>query len=877
MVEKIIKRDGSLDIFDVMKIANAIRKAFEAYDKENVNDDEIERLAEKTLNRVDEVYAGTDRTPTVEHVQDIVENTLMKEGYLEVAKLYIVYRNERAQKRKEEHDKLVKQFENKKLYVIKRNGKKEKFDIGKLERTFNVVSRGMRRECKFSDFIEAFKKNIVPDMKTEDINKLSVKTAIDLVSTTNIKWQHIAARFYLGGLYTQAMRNRKISFKEVYSPESYKNLFDSYIKEGLYYKDFYKYYSENDILEAGKHLSMKTDDEYEYTTVLSFGNRYLNNPNGVVRELPQEMYMSVALFLAIPEPEKKRLNYAIELYKYISGQYISLPTPTLLNARTNYHQLSSCFKLNVEDDLRAIYHSVENIAQISKFGGGVGVYLGNIRPRGASIRGVKGVAGGVNPWIKVINATAVAVNQLGARAGAVSVTLDMWHLDIFDFLDLQTETGDIRNKAFDIFPAVSIPDIFMRRVKADEKWTIFDPHEIEKVYGKRLQDYFGKDFDEFYERLEKSKKLENKRVVRAKELFVKYLKVVVETGMPYVFFRDLVNKKNPNSHVGNIYSTQLCTEICQNTSPSKFIEEKFEDGTIEISYEVGDTVVCNLASINVAKVNTNDVMKKVFPVMERALDNVISLNYYPIEEARQTALKYRSIGIGYLGLAEYLAVNHLHYDSEKARAEVDKLFERYAYHTYRASVDLAKERGHYKLFPGSEYSKGRVLGRGSVWFEKNTKYGKQWSKLLADMKEFGTRFGYHTAPAPNTSTAGVVGTTAALLPIYKKYFVENNLLSPTVRVAPKLAPDNYFFYKEYIKMDMNDVIDMIATIYPWIDQSISFEWMIDPARTSPADLYRYYFRAWQKGIKTIYYVRSLSASVESVLEEDANTCESCSG
>jgi len=615
-------------------------------------------------------------------------------------------------------------------------------------------------------------------------------------------------------------------------------------------------------------------DETLRQAVITYQKRYLLNPNGVVKELPQELYMSVALFLAIPESDENRLKFAFKLYKHCSQQRISFATPTLLNSRTNYHQLSSCFKMSVDDDLRAIFHSFENMAQISKFGGGVGVYLGNIRARGGAIRGVYGASGGVNPWIKIINDTAVAVNQLGSRLGAISVTLDVWHADVYDFLDLQTETGDIRAKAFDVFPALSIPDIFMRRVKEDKDWTLFDPHEIDKKYGKKLQDCFGQEFDKFYEKLETDKKLRIKKTVSAKELFKKFMKTAVETGMPYVFWRDTINAVNPNKHAGNIYSSQLCTEICQNTSPTKFIEEEITDGKIVIHYEPGDFVVCNLASINVAKVYEEKVIADVVPTVMRALDNVITLNYYPIKEAENTAMKYRSVGLGYLGLAEYLATRKIAYETQQARDEVNKLFEKYTYHTYRASADLAGERGAYELYKGSEYSKGILLGRKQAWYTKNTNRANAWKELFANMKTTGLRFAYHTAPAPNTSTSGVVGTTAALLPIYKRYFIETNLSAPTVRVAPKLNKENYWYYKEYVSMNMNDVIDMMAEIYQWIDQSVSFEWMIDPARTSPQQLYEYYIRAWEKKIKTVYYVRSLSGEVQ---QKSENVCISCSG
>ncbi len=871
-VTEIRKRNGEVVAFNRQHIEDAIRKACNAVGSEC---DFAVTLTNEIVADIEAMFdeRGHAHLPTVEYVQDCVERYLVKMNEYEVAKAYILYRDKRAEEREERHGALVEQFEKRSLKVEKSSGKKEKFDLKKIKKVFDRSAQDYVDVCRFEDFVEAFKRNLVEGIKTSDINKLMVKTCVDLVTINNTQWQHVAARISLGNLYKQAKNNRGAKkLQELYTPESYKALIDEYIAAGLYYKDFYKYYSEEDIREAGRHLSFDTDHAYEYTTILSLAKRYLLKHNGKVKELPQEMYMSVALFLAIPEPDETRFAFALKIYEHCSQQRISLPTPTLLNSRTNYHQLSSCFKINIDDDLRAIYHGIENMAQISKFGGGVGVYLGNIRARGAMIRGVQGASGGVNPWIKVINDTAIAVNQLGARLGAISVTLDMWHHDIYDFLDLQTETGDIRAKAFDVFPAVSIPDLFMERLRQDGEWTLFDPHEVAVYHKKKLQDCFGDDFATFYEKLERDERLIMRRTVKAKDLFKHFLKSTVETGMPYVFFRDTVNRLNPNEHAGNIYSTQLCTEICQNTSPTKYVEEQIEDGAIVIRYEPGDLVVCNLASINVAKVHQEQTIKQVFPVAMRILDNVITLNYYPIKEAERTAMRYRSVGLGYLGLAEYLATRKLAYESPEARQRVDKLFERYTYHTYRASVDLAKERGAYELYAGSAYSKGILLGREKAWFiGKNEKRAKGWTNLFADMQRYGVRFGYHTAPAPNTSTSGIVGTTAALLPIYKRYFMETNLSSPTVRVAPKLNKENFWYYKEYISMDMKDVIDMMAVIYQWVDQSISFEWMIDPAQTSPAQLYGYYMRSWEKGIKTVYYVRSLSGEV------DSNVCVSCSG
>jgi ribonucleoside-diphosphate reductase alpha chain len=873
-LQKIRKRNDEVVDFERARIEEAIELACNAVGE--IDKSFIPVVTDFIVKDLDHVYTEifVNRIPGVEDVQDIVERNLMKFNKFEVAKEYIIYRASKKEERVEAHEKLVKKFEKNGFKVTKANGSKEDFDFEKIEKMFNLAAKGYEDTCTFDDLMEAFKKNIVEDMKTGDIAKLLVKTCIDLVSVENIAWEHIAGRLALFDLYKKAGKNRGMKQSEIYTSASYVPFFEKYVEEKLYFEDFLNYYSKEDLKVAGEYLAKygkARDMEYGYTTVLSLGKRYLNNPNKYVRELPQEMYMGVALFLAIPEKDENRLAFALKAYDECSQQRISLPTPTLINARTNFYQLTSCFKLNVSDDLRAIYHGIENMAQISKYGGGIGSYWGHIRSRGASIRGIENASGGVIPWLKVVNDTATAVNQLGARLGAISVTLDVWHRDIHDFLDMQTESGDIRSKAFDLFPAVSIPDIFMRRVEEDGDWTLLDPHEIASVYGKRIEDSFGTEFDKFYLDVEKNPKLKLNKVIKAKDLFKAFLKTTVETGMPYVFFRDTVNNLNPNKHAGNIYSTQLCTEICQNSSPTEFIEEKMANGEVNIKYKAGDTVTCNIASINVAKVNTTKDMQQTVPVMMRILDNVVTITKYPLSEAERTSLRYRPVALGYLGWAEYLATHLMAYDSPEARALADTMFEEFAWHVYRTSIDLAKERGHYELYDGSEYDKGILLGHDEAWFATETSLKDKWKEIFADMKKHGVRFGYHFGPAPNTSTAGIVGTTAALLPIYKKYFVETNLSSPTIRIAPKLNNENFWYYKEYVNMDMNDVIDMISTVYKWIDQSISFEWMIDPAKVSPRELYSYYMKSWKQGIKTVYYVRSLSSEVSK------ENCVSCSG
>ena len=916
----VIKSNGIEEQFDSWKLRISLSKTYESVNQAPTKIDEVIDIFK--LNAEEFLQ---DWKITTKQLWDLVEKSLIALNEYDVAKSYILYRWKAHCENKE--IALDKKY---KINVTKKDGSEQNFNIKKIKKLFDRIAFDLP-ECKFEEFEEELKKYLINNIKTEEISRISLKSAVDKISIENTFWQQIAWRLDLLNLYKQSSKNRNIKIDDLYTKESYLELVNDYIESWLYFKNYKRFYTEEDILNAWEMIQAERDFEYGYTTVLMYKKRYLLNPNKVVKELPQQMYMSAALFLAIPEwldllkvkkeeirvnggldnlelekfinsipksdweiinnsnktledilqlSEKvllnpwirnRRLEIAQKIYEYTSKWKISLPTPTLLNARTNFHQLSSCFKFNIDDDLRAIYHSIENMAQISKFGGWIWSYLGHIRAKRASIRWTKWVSGGTLPWIKVMNDTAIAVNQLWARAGSISVTIDMWHLDILDFLEMQTETWDIRRKAFDVFPAVSIPDLFMNRVIENWNWTLFDPKEVRDILWTKLEDHFWEEFEKLYVELENNDSIELKETVSAKDIFKQFLKTVVETGMPYVFFRDTANKLNPNKHVWNVYSSQLCTEIIQNTSESKFIEEETKDGLVNIKYKPGDTVVCNLASINVAKVNPiTDDIEDVHNITMRILDNVITMNFYPVEETKLTAMKYRSVGVWYMWLSEYLATQaKVRYDSPEAVEHVDKLFEQYAYYTLKASVDLSKERWHYELFEWSDWSKWILFGKDENWFKNNSEYASDWSVLIQEMKKNWTRFAYHQSPAPNTSTAAVIGTTAWLLPIYKKYFVETNSVAPTVNVAPNLSKENFWYYKEYVNTSMPGVIDIISTIQKWIDQSISFEWIINPMEVSPADLYSYYLDGWKKWLKTVYYVRSMSLEVEK--------CESCAG
>lgn len=438
-------------------------------------------------------------------------------------------------------------------------------------------------------------------------------------------------------------------------------------------------------------------------------------------ESPQEMFLGIALHLAMNETDN-RLDWVQRFYDMLSRLEVTMATPTLSNARKPYHQLSSCFIDTVPDSLEGIYRSIDNFAQVSKLGGGMGMYLGKVRAQGGSIRGFQGAAGGVVRWIRVINDTAVAVDQLGMRAGAVAVYLDVWHRDLPEFLQLRTNNGDERMKAHDVFPALCFPDLFWRLAKEDmnQEWHLMCPHDILTVKGYALEDYYGEEWERRYIECVQDARIE-KRSLIIKDIVRLILKSAVETGTPFVFNRDIVNKANPNKHAGIIYCSNLCTEIAQNTSAIETVstEVKLDQGDTVVvnTTRPGDFVVCNLASLSLGRLPVDDdaAMKRVVATVVRALDNVIDLNMYALEYARITNKNYRAIGLGVSGYHHLLAKRNIRWESEEHLEFVDQLFERINRYAIEASADLAKEKGSYAYFSESDWQTGKYFSeRGYV-------------------------------------------------------------------------------------------------------------------------------------------------------------------
>ena len=530
----------------------------------------------------------------------------------------------------------------------------------------------------------------------------------------------------------------------------------------------------------------------------------------------------------------------------------------------------------MDDNRDSIFYVIDQISAISKFGGGVGVNISRVRCKGSRIKGVKNASGGVIPWIRIINDTAVAVNQQGKRKGAVTVSLDMWHRDIEDFLDLRTENGDQRMKAYDIFPQVVISDLFMKKVENNEKWLLVDPHEIREKYNVELGDLWGKKFEEIYNQLyldAEFGKLEMAKFFPAKELLKKLMKSQIETGMPYIAFKDTLNRYNPNKHDGVIVGTNLCTESHSNVRPSRFDEKTFDNqGNIIQKVHDGLVHVCNLVSINLAFIDSDEELESVCQTSVRILDNAIDLTKVPILEGTLHNRRYRTIGIGAMGLADHLAKHSIPYI--KSADYVDDLFEKIALYNISASIDAARRKGTFEAYPGSDWDKGLILGRPSLWYQQNSKYKNRWNRIFTDLQKYGIRNSQLSAIAPNTSSSLIQGCSASVLPIYSKFFIETHGKG-SIPNCPPFIRDKFWFYQENKNISQQIVIDIMSRINKWIDTGISIELMYNLNRNIRAvDVYNTIMDAWKKDIKTLYYTRTIQKDGSSAEKEE---CVSCAG
>ena len=840
---KIIKRDGSKVDFELEKIKRAIFKAFKSVDS-TITDEKLEYIAQKIVRTIEEKLPA-DHTVTVEEVQDLVELNLIDENYYREVKSFILYRAKHNMDRK-----VISDFS---TYV---SDKDLMEIISKVKREFD--SQRYPIESLYFKF-ESFTK---PEMNDKEVLDAVIRAASELTSKEAPDWEIIAARFLAYKINLEIREEEEryeiYDFKSKIKFLTEKELYGAYILEN---------YSSEDIDELEKYLDHKRDDIFTYSGLDLLRKRYLiTNYEGRILERVQEMFMGIAMHLAIPE--KNRVGFAKRLYDILSTLKATMATPTMTNARKPFNQLSSCFIETVPDTLKGIYRSITNFAEVSKHGGGMGMYFGKVRANGSDIRGFEGVAGGVIRWIRLANDTAVAVDQLGVRQGAVAVYLDIWHKDMPEFLALRTNNGDDRMKAHDVFPGVCVPDLFWKQVRENMEgdWYMFDPHEVVKEYGKAIEDTYGDEFEEFYKKLVADKEI-SRRVMPIKDMVRLLIKSWSETGTPFIFNRDLVNKANPNKHMGMIYSSNLCTEIAQNMSPSETVSTEIvtEDGDIVIVNKTrpGDFVECNLASLTLGKldVNNESELEETVRTVVRALDNVIDLNYYPTPYAEVTNKKYRAIGLGTSGYHHMLVKNDIRWSDEKAHAVfVDRVYEDINYYAIKESVEIAKDKGSYKVFEGSDWQKGS-------YFTDRDYTSERWKKLAADVKKYGLRNGYLMAIAPTGSTSIISGTSAGVDPIMSRYFLEEKKGAIVPRVAPGLTTKTFWLYENAHDIDQNISMRMAGIRQRHLDQAQSVNIYITTEYTM-RQILNVYLTAWEAGVKSIYYVRGKSLEVEE--------CDTCS-
>ena len=836
---EITKRNGMAEPYNKDKVAIAIRKSF-ASTGQSVTDETILTL----VNEVENFILSDTGNRHVERIQDEVERSLMEHGFYAEAKNYILYRWQRTERRKALN------------HIVNETGDETITDTLK-----GIGQDFPRNEYSLTLLAEKFSSFYKPEMTPNERLTALIKAAVELTTQEAPDWEFIAARllnFQLSKKLTE-----QADFAGVLSfYEKLRYLTD----EGLYGSYILASYSPEEIEEAAGFICPERDKLFNYSGLDLLVKRYLiRTRSHEPIESVQEMYLGIALHLAMPE-RHNRLQWVRKFYDLLSKLEVTMATPTLANARKPYHQLSSCFIDTVPDSLEGIYRSIDNFAMVSKFGGGMGMYFGKVRAAGGNIRGFKGVAGGVIRWMKLVNDTAVAVDQLGMRQGAVAVYLDVWHKDLPEFLQLRTNNGDDRMKAHDIFPAVCYPDLFWRMAKEDlnQSWYLFCPNEIMTIKGYCLEDYYGEEWEKRYLDCVNDSRL-SKRSMSIKDIVRLVLRSAVETGTPFTFNRDAVNRANPNNHRGIIYCSNLCTEIAQNMSAIETVstEIRTEDGDMVVVKTVrpGDFVVCNLASLSLGHLPLEDEqqMKEKVATVVRALDNVIDLNFYPIPFAQITNHHYRSIGLGVSGYHHALAIRGIRWESEEHLSFMDKIFERINYAAIEASAELAKEKGRYDYFEGSDWQTG-------AYFTKRNYDSPAWKALAAKVAASGMRNAYLLAIAPTSSTSIIAGTTAGTDPVMKRFFLEEKKGAMLPRVAPSLSDKTFWLYKGAYLTDQQWSIRAAGVRQLHIDQAQSLNLYITNEFTMRQVL-NLYLLAWECGVKTVYYVRSKSLEVEE--------CESC--
>jgi ribonucleoside-diphosphate reductase alpha chain len=876
------KRDGRTVPFDSGLIGRAIANAFRAelnladqqpLDEET--DGEVRAISEDVATEIAD-EAGSESGTDVERVQDIVEMQLMKRGHFRVARCYIVHRAERAKIRSlQPTDSLAESVETPKIRVRLEDDVRVDFDASRIRRRLEFACSDLA-DCNVDDLLEEVMKSVYDDISVAEIYRAMILAARIRIEQ-DPAYDIVAARLLLMIIANESLGSVPDDPEDM--DRLYRNQFEHYIIDGIVADRLTPDLRQYDLTQIADALLPERDSLFKYPGLQAVYDRYLLHIEERRIEMPQYFWMRVSMGLAINEPNRD--ERAIEFYNLLSSLRFTSATPTLFNSATNHPQLSSCYLSTVSDDLEHIFKCVSDNAKLSKWAGGLGNDWTSIRATNARIKGTNGRSQGVIPFLKVVNDTAVAVNQGGKRKGAVCSYLESWHMDIEEFMELRKNTGDDRRRTHDMHTSNWIPDLFMKRVQLHQDWTLFSPDEVPD-----LHDLYGKAFEERYleyERMAETGRIRMSRSIPAVELWRKMLTRLFETGHPWVTFKDPSNIRSPQDHTGVVHSSNLCTEILLNTS------EK-------------ETAVCNLGSINLPAHIVDgqldlEMLENTVRTAMRMLDNVIDINFYPTDEARNANRRHRPVGLGLMGFQDALAKMSFSYASEQAVEFADRSMEAISWFAIMASSELAAERGSYDSFAGSKWDRGLLpidtielleQERG-VPVDMDRTTTMDWDAVRKAVAANGMRNSNCMAIAPTATISTIIGVSQSIEPIYKHLYVKSNLSGEFTHVNTSLVTElkehglwdadmldalKYYDgtlseikripaeirarYLTSFEVDAKWLIECASRRQKWIDMGQSLNlYMCDPSGRKLHDMY---FLAWSKGLKTTYYLRTLAAT-----------------
>ena len=881
---RVIKRNGSVVPYDQEKIAIAITKAFLAVEGgAAAASTRIHNKVNELANSVSITFSRrmpSGGTLHIEEIQDQVELELMRSEERTVARSYVLYREERTKVRKKETIEKESEQEKPALKVILDDGSESDLNVQRLQTMVGEACVDLS-DVSANEIIEEAKKNLYDGVSMSDVRSSLVMTSRTLVEKEP-NYTFVTARILLDNLRSEALTLLGMGQEATHSEmeKLYPDVLKTFIEKGIENEILNPELKEMDIKRLGEALKPERDKNFTYLGLQTLYDRYFIHKNGIRYELPQVFFMRVAMGLSINE--ENREERAIEFYNLLSSFDYMSSTPTLFNSGTIHSQLSSCYLTTVPDDLHGIYGAIQDNAMLSKWAGGLGNDWTPVRALGSHIKGTNGKSQGVVPFLKVVNDTAVAVNQGGKRKGAVCSYLETWHVDIEEFLELRKNTGDDRRRTHDMNTANWVPDLFMKRVTEGKPWTLFTPSDTPD-----LHDLYGSAFEErykYYEELTQTGEIEFFKKVDAAALWKKMLSMLFETGHPWITFKDACNLRSPQQHTGVIHSSNLCTEITLNTSQEEI-------------------AVCNLGSVNLThhlkdgKLD-QEKLEKTINTAIRMLDNVIDINYYAVQAAENSNMKHRPIGLGIMGFHDSLYTLEIPYASDEAVEFADRSMEAVSYYAIKASSNLAKERGTYSSYDGSLWSKGVLPidsvsylkeNRGEEYAEVDQSSSMDWDSLRKLVLEQGIRNSNVMAIAPTATIANITGVSQSIEPTYQNLYVKSNLSGEftvtnlhlvnslkeldlwdsvmvndlkyydgSVKEISRVPEGIKAIYATAFEVEPRWLIEAASRRQKWIDQSQSLNLYIDEPNGKKLDIM--YRMAWLRGLKTTYYLRSRGAT-----------------